>query len=507
MSDNGFAPDLKLDGVSWLFAVAKLVGQLFVPLVALVFFGIRDEWSLWAGLGVVPLLATALWRQWTYRYGFGERGLVIHEGVFFRSKRQIDYSRIENIATHQNLLHRVLDVAEVRVETSTGGSAEAAISVLGLGAIDDLRTQLFERARAAREQFGGSQPEPQSPTAQPASETLLHLGPVELVRYGLTANRGMLVVATFFGFYSQSGLLKGIQERLEKQFESLPWERLFALDWTARILLGVALLVAAIAAMRFLSVLLALVTLHDFTLLRQQKDLHIRYGLLTRVAFVLRVPRIQVVRKQQSLLQRLMERVSLSIDLAGATPGTQEGQGRHSVRWLAPICTLPRARELIAIALPSIDISEEPDWQPLAPHARRRMFRTRLIWFLPLILIPTLIFARSWTPIVPILLMAVVALSWASASLRFRYTRWALTAKVLYVQTGWLTRRLVIAPRDRLQVAQVSISPFDRRWKMATVLMDTAGATFKFIRISYLPVTTAQWLAGELYRTPSAEIR
>src|SRR5512145_309466 len=56
VSDNGCVPDLKLNRVSWLFAVAKQVGQLFFPLVALVFFGIRDEWALWAGLGVVPLL-------------------------------------------------------------------------------------------------------------------------------------------------------------------------------------------------------------------------------------------------------------------------------------------------------------------------------------------------------------------------------------------------------------------------------------------------------------------
>jgi putative membrane protein len=512
--EGEFLPQLRLHRVSWLFALTKLLRQLLVPLFALVFFGIRDDWSIWVVLATVPMLAAALWRQWLYRYGFADRGLVIRDGWFFRSTRQIDYPRIENIATHQNLLHRLLDVAEVRVETSTGGSAEATISVLGTQAVQELRDQLFDRSRAAGKlKAQDSQPlqpslasqsgQPNAPASADA-QVLLHLGPAELVRFGLTTNRGMFVVLATTGFYSQTGLPKETLKGLEARFESLPWQELFVLGWFTQVLVGLALMAAAVAVMRSLSIMLAFVTLHDFTLRRTQQDLQINCGLLTQLAFVLRAARIQVVRQRQSLLQRLMGRVSLSIDLTGSLPAVDQSKERNSVRWLAPICTLPHSRELIAAALPSLDLSEEPDWQPLADGAHRRMTRTSLLLLLPLSATPTFFFARNWTPLVVI---GVAAWMWWWCRERIRHTRWALTSQALYVQSGWLTRKLVIAPRDRLQVARISISPFDRRWNMATVWMDTAGAILKPIYIPYLPATTAQWLADELYGTPVRDLK
>src|SRR5690606_37307167 len=102
-----------------------------------------DGAPTWLGYVVVPLIAGAVWKQFFYRYGLGPAGLVIREGIFFHNVRQIDYSRIENIDTERGLLHRLLRVVEVRVETSTGGKPEALIRVLGLTAAEDLRRQVF----------------------------------------------------------------------------------------------------------------------------------------------------------------------------------------------------------------------------------------------------------------------------------------------------------------------------------------------------------------------------
>ena len=52
----------------------------------------------------------------------------------FRRVRHIPYSRIQNIDAVQNVLHRVLGVAEVNIETGGGDAAEAKMSVLPLAA-------------------------------------------------------------------------------------------------------------------------------------------------------------------------------------------------------------------------------------------------------------------------------------------------------------------------------------------------------------------------------------
>ena len=96
---------------------------------------------------------------------------------------------------------------------------------------------------------------------------------------------------------------------------------------------------------------------------------------------------------------------------------------------------------------------------------------------------------------------ALIPLAWMHAHLYVKHTRWALTRDAVLFRSGWMTRRLTIVPRDRVQSLNVSTSPFDRRSGMASVAVDTAGAAGVSIRIRYLPAEVADTLSDALYRT------
>jgi putative membrane protein len=89
------------------------------------------------------------------------------------------------------------------------------------------------------------------------------------------------------------------------------------------------------------------------------------------------------------------------------------------------------------------------------------------------------------------------------AHLYVKYTRWALERNVLLFRSGWVTRRLTIVPRDRVQTVNVSTSPFDRRRHMASLSVDTAGGSSMSagVHIRYLPADVARRLADALYAT------
>jgi putative membrane protein len=491
-----FQPSLRLHRSSWLFALTGSVRQLILPFIALLVFGARrdDEWfgtpfviTIFAG----AMLIRALWHQWTYRYGFGPRGLIIREGLIFRNVRQIEYQRIENIDTERGLLHRVLNVAQVRVQTSTGGKPEALISVLDLGAVQEMRQRVFADTR---------------PTAQtakaPEEPQLLHLPPMELVRYGLIDNRGLILVAAGAGLLQQAGFFRVNRETLENWLHSSALAGVEGLGVAMQIMLALFVIISALIAVRILSVVLALITLHDFTLTRHDGDLRARYGLLTRVALTLRTRRIQAVHQSESLLHRLFGRVSLDVDLAGDSGGEaeQRDSGRMKTRWLAPVCPPAAAPALIASALPIFDPVAPPDWQPLAPGARSRLFRRSVLVSLLIVAGPSWWYLREAAVFgVPI----VVALAWMHAHLYVKYTRWALERNVLLFRSGWVTRRLTIVPRDRVQTVNVSTSPFDRRRHMASLSVDTAGGSSMSagVHIRYLPADVARRLADALYAT------
>lgn len=490
VSDADFAPTLRLHPLSWLFVLVASIRQFIVPVVAVVMFGARDDGSMWGMLFVVPLVIAAIWRQFLFRYGFGPSGLVIRDGLLFRNVRQIEYERIENIDTQRSLLHRLLSVAEVRVESSTGGKPEATIRVLGLAAVDELRNRIFAGGRAHAAQAQKSAPEV-------AGNVLLKLSPAELMRFGFVDNRGMLVVAAAFGVVSQSGAMRDVSEFLGRHVYDA---ELGQISVTLAVAAAGAL-IALFLVVRLLSLLWALVTLHDFTLTQTASDLRVRYGLLTRIALTLRLQRIQAAHQTESVLHRFFGRVSLAVDLAGDGAETDEnGVRQQRMRWLAPICTPRRSAELIRTALPMLANDSAIEWQPLAPGAKRRIFR-KTVTFWSIVLAAPAIFLLHFEA--PLLWLLLVPLAWLHATKYVHHTRWALTREAVLFHRGWLTRRLSIVPRNRIQAVQRIVSPFDRRAHMAVVTVDTAGAgnALSLVRIPYLPDTAARELADALYRS------
>jgi len=483
-------PRERLHPMSWLFAVIAFGRQFIVPLIAAALFGSREGEPIWLATVLVPMLLAAVWKQYFYRYGFAADALVIREGLFFHNIRRIDYARIENVDTERGILHRLLGVAEVKVETSTGGKPEALIQVLSLAAADALRRQVFARR--------SEEVEPQQSTQPSAPE--LHLPPSEVIKFGLIDNRGMVVVAGLFGLLYETGLLEAWSVSLRERLNLQTFDQIVAGDWLIQAGVVLATLLAVLIVLRVFSVVLALLTLYDFTLARAAGDLKVRYGLLTRLSLTLRLSRIQAVHRTETLLHRLFDRVSLRVDLAGGTrgQGEQNQDAAKSVRWLAPVVEPARGDELIALALPDVRFATPPQWQPLAPGAHKRVFRmSAFFWSFAGVALAAI--TREYYPLA---LVAIgLPISWWHARMYVRYTGWALQEDALFVRMGWLTRTLAVVPRNRIQTAQWAESPFDRRHAMASVTVDTAGAGSRsdVVRIDYLERDVAVELARELY--------
>jgi putative membrane protein len=73
---------------------------------------------------------------------------VVRSGVFQRSLRHIPFARIQNVSLHQNLLHRLFRVAEVRLESAGSAKPEAQMRVLRLADAHALEEQVRGRAAA-----------------------------------------------------------------------------------------------------------------------------------------------------------------------------------------------------------------------------------------------------------------------------------------------------------------------------------------------------------------------
>src|SRR6185436_16514915 len=125
---------------------------------------------------------------------------------------------IQNLDAVRNIAHRLLGVAEVRVETGGGKAPEATISVLHETVFEEMRRRIF----AGRDQVVAEEPQvsttneamPERLSVERESRTLLYLPLRELLLNGLLENRGMVIVAAAYGVLWEAGLFRSVWEQL-----------------------------------------------------------------------------------------------------------------------------------------------------------------------------------------------------------------------------------------------------------------------------------------------------
>lgn len=490
----------RLHPLSFLFGLGTQARNFLLP-GAFFLLSARTStwaWEAWAMVLFVPAALAALLQYFFYRYRYDEHEMVIRSGIVFRNERHVPYARIQNIDARQNVLHRLLGVAEVRVETGGGQEPEATMRVLPLGAFEEMRRRVFQEARQALPQVGPE--EAAAPREAAPPRALLSLPFREVVLWGFIENRGMVMVAAAFGLLWELGLMDRMWGRLfddKSSARGVGREVFRALFGRGEVPMGKIAMtalafVALFALMRIVSMVTAAVRLHGFTLARVGGDLRTQFGLFTRVSTTLPLRRIQTLTIREGPLHRLTRRVSVRVDTAGG--GGMEG-GQTQREWLAPLVRKSALTALVREVVPELDMGAAA-WRKMPPRAFRRRLKPLVILAVAFSL-PLVFTVRWWA-----LPWFAFLLGWACLHARLSVTHlgWAVTDGAVLFRSGWLTRHVTVTRFAKIQAVTLQESPFDRRASMANVDVDTAGAGVAShrVHIPYLEVTDAQALYARL---------
>jgi putative membrane protein len=492
----------RLHPLSVFFLVFGTLKGFLLPAAVVVLTARSSTWEIWALWFSVPMALYAGYRYFTTRYAFADDELVIRTGLVFKNERHIRYARIQNIETVQNPLHRALRVAEVRVETGGGTEQEARLQVLSLEAVDEMRHRVFEGKQRSvgrdpgveASALGATDASPDAvepaPRVEPA-RVLVRLGLRDLVVFGLVQNRGGLVVAAVLGVLWEADILDwdaGDSVTIRRLVRFAIESGVFSSGTLAVVAVLAGIFVAFLIVVRILSIGWAIFRLYDFTLTRAGDELRTSCGLFTKVRAVIPLRRIQLVTMRQAPLQRAFQRVELRVQTAGG-----DKNASPSREWLAPMLRRDAVDALLAEVIPGPGFEAMP-WRPVDPRARWRELRTSLR------LIAVLVLALVWkAPVITAIAAPVlVALSILAARGRVRSFGFALAGDRVGCRGGWLWHNTSLARYAKLQVVNLGESPFDRRWKMASVSADTAGGGSHRISIPYLPAAEARALFDDL---------
>ncbi len=432
------------------------------------------------------VVAAAQWLVFRYRLEADE--LIIDSGVVARRRRVIPIDRIQNVDLEQSPIERLARVAELRIETASGGrETEAGLTVLALSDARELQAELLRRRAGARGRAAAGlavDPEP------PATERLLRLSSFDLALAGATSNEAGLIaagLATLLEIGMRFGALDRLGARVDDAIAAGA-----GIGWMG------AATVFALLALTFLvlgwlvSIVVSVVRFHGFTLARADDDLIREYGLLSRHHTTVPLERVQAVRVEETLLRRPLGLVSLKIETAGAGPQEQRGVGGGAEAYV-PIARKRDVGPLLRQVFPDARF-DDVRLQPVAPPSRRREF-TRLS------ALALVIAAALGAAIGPelLLLAALVLPAWLLAAARYRARGWARAGGYVLARSGVLTRTTWVVPDRKIQTLHVRETPFQRRWALATLLVDTA-ASGRAASVVDLHRDTASTLLAQLAR-------
>jgi putative membrane protein len=366
--------------------------------------------------------------------------------------------RIQQVSIVQPLRHRLLGVAELRVEVAGGGrDSGVELAVLSYGAASRLRGELLAaKVRAATEQRASadhaasvdlSAPVTSGPPALP----VVRLSVRHLAVAGVTGSE----LFVLFAFVASAVQLLADAPGLVPSFDRATLGRLPG-PTLALVVLGllVVWLGSAVGASVVRNGRYALDLVGD--------ELHLARGLLDRREAVLPLARVQAVQITATPLRRPLGYVSLRVQSGSA--GADQEDRRVSVP-LLPTSDLPRVLELLLPGTATL-----PALLPAPPAARRRAI-VRATWPVAVLAPLAGIVAPPWGWLALLLLGPAVAFG----VLSHRGLGHAVTPTHLITRTGAIVRRTVVLPLVRGQSTRVRASPMQRRAGLATCVVDVAG--------------------------------
>jgi putative membrane protein len=441
------------------------------PLLLALFFGGRAN-----GTGLVDLLLIAIFlvmsvggtiAHWlTLRYRLVGGRLELKSGFLDRQVRVIAAERVQNVELVQNVFHRLSGLVEVRIETASGTEVEGLLSALQ---VDEAR-RLVDALQSARPAVADAG----------ASDVLVANGPLEIAWYGATTTRfGVLAVMIGVGF-----------EALSTQ-GAFDVEALDAVRSVLGAVGGVFTIIAIASGAWLLGIGTSMLRHYGFRLVRERGVLLAEQGLLTRRRTELSFQKVQCITVAEPVLSRTAGFASVWIETAAAREG---GDGTQHGEAVVPYAEAEAVRKVAAatVTLGGID-PIDPPLQPPHPRALVRALvgatvRGLLLggvlawWFYP------------WG----LLALLFVPLQLVTARLDFAAQGWLVTDDVVVSRRGWLSRRTVFVPRNKLQSALVEQGPFLRRARLGMLTVRVAGSQ---IPLPLLGMDDALGLQRRLVRT------
>ena len=471
--------------------IAKNAWQSLAPIVALLVAYQGDLVSKLTLGGIafaVAITTASLLSYWFFRFQINADSILIRQGVFKKKQLDIKFGRIQGINTTQNPVYRLLGLVTVSFDTAGSATSEGNLPAV---------TRDF--ADALRERIGKPRTVESTDDADSTDDAvaLVQLGWRDMIRIGL-ADRRALIVFAFIG-----PLLERIDENIDRylsDFIQAAAANGIEFDTASGISIGITIFVGVVLLFMIVSIAAAFLRYHNFQLFLDGQTLRSHAGLLTAHEHSMELGKIQTLRLEQGIVQRLLGRYRFT-----ARQAVSSGKNRSQKVFVVPVVTAALANTLRRkfLAPEGGRLSQDPTgpgFEPISPHyMRSKILFIGLLPSLPAVVAlsikvgPAALFFLLWLP-------AVAALSYRN----WKRAGFMHDDQEIIRRSGLLGYRTVGLLFRKVQCVTVTRSRYQRRKGLASLRIYMASGS---VRVPYIEHRRAQQLRDYiLYKVESSEL-
>ena len=478
-----------------VFYIGKFAHQVFshglpamLGLGAAAATGSDRLWT-WLLPGIVVLISFGLigsvLSYLRFRFRIVDDRILVRSGVLHRQELDIEFSRVQNITIKEPFYMRPFGLALLSIDTAGSNKEEVVLGGIAKPLARSLRETILGSVRPQTEL------EDDATTAQGESGLLLTRSVRDIAIYGLTLNFLLWVAVALgavFGGYDYS----------EKFFVWLADQvNFFETAWMAAqsdggavmgLLIGIALILAAMVILPATGVLIAVVRHYGYRLMVDGETYRKQSGLLSRHDESLKRHKIQAVVWNQNFVARLFGRINLQLRVASAGSGVESGQlpTGSKAAFLVPAVHRAEAVDLSAEFLPGCQADEVVFSRV---NQLRYISKNLLLgWLPPLAAIsigPTILLGWMFLLVLPILL----GFGYVILHQIWKKLGYAVVGEYGFVRTGFIGTQTTLFPLFKVQRVDLRQTPAQRRHGLANLTIHLASHS---LSIPYIELQDAE---------------
>jgi len=470
--------------------IAKNAWQSLAPLFVLL---VAAEGSLATRLTLggfafaVIIAVSSLLSYWFFRFRISDDSILIRQGVLNKKQLDIKFRRIQAINTQQNPVYRALGLVTVSFDTAGSSGSEGNLPAV----TRDFANWLRERIGKPRD-LESSQEEDDNPE----TDALVQLDWRDMIRIGL-ADRRALIVFAFIG-----PLMERIEDDIDRfisDFIAAAAANGVEVNAASGVSIGIAIAVAVILLFAVVSIAAAFLRYHNFQLFLAGQTLRSHAGLVTAHEHSMDLGKIQTLRLQQGVVQRLLKRYQMT-----ARQAVSSGKNGSQKVFVVPVVTAELADELRRkfLAPEAGRLTQDPrsaEFVSISPY----FMRSRILF---VGLLPSLIATVALS--MPLGAFALLCLLWFPIVAAAAYRSWKRAGflhddEEIIRRSGFFGFRTVGLLFRKVQRVTVSQSRYQRRKGLASLRLHMASGS---VRVPYIKDGVAKQLRDYiLYKVESSQ--